>query len=200
MKKLPDYSTTICGRNLSILLTAQNINQLFEAYGSFKAKILLGQMKSAVVHPPGPLDNDGAKFIEEALYYTSGFAHSTNEHEGGRSQGENEQRVPLMPADAIKQLAEDEEKVFSFRKGVRPIIAKRLDWREFPELVKRANIPPPEVPDLHPFETRDVNIGIDRLAPVSSWRDDPSLLRHRNYSPAFIEAENPTSAGREEWN
>jgi hypothetical protein len=110
-------------------------------------------MKSAVVHPPGPLDNDGAKFIEEALYYTSGFAHSTNEAEGGRSQGESEQRVPLMPADAIKQLAEDEEKVFSFRKGVRPTIAKRLDWQAFPDLVSRAHLKPPEVSDLHPLDT-----------------------------------------------
>ena len=200
MKKLPDYSTTICGRNMSILLTAQNINQLFEAYGSFKAKILLGQMKSAVVHPPGPLDNDGAKFIEEALYYTSGFAHSTNEHEGGRSQGESEQRIPLMPADAIKQLGEDEEKVFSFRKGVRPTIAQRLDWRKYPELVRRANVEPTEVRDLQPFEVRDVNIGIDRLAPVSSWRDDPTLLRHRNYAPAYIVAENPSPSDMEGWN
>jgi type IV secretory pathway TraG/TraD family ATPase VirD4 len=200
MKKLPDYSTTICGRDMSILLTAQNINQLFDAYGSFKAKILLGQMKSAVIHPPSPLDNDGAKFIKEALYYKSGFAHSTNENEGGSSQGESEQRVPLMPADAIKQLGEDEEKVFSFRKGVRPTIAQRLDWRDFPELVRRANLQPPEVPNLHPFGTRNMHIGHDRLASVSSWRDDPTLLRHRNYAPAFIEAENPSNPDREQWN
>jgi hypothetical protein len=140
-----------------------------------------------------------SQFIEEALYYTSGFAHSTNEAEGGTSQGESEQRVPLMPADAIKQLAEDEEKVFSFRKGVRPTIAKRLDWQAFPDLVRRANLKPPDVPDLHPLKTREVNIGIDRLAPVSSWRDDRTLLRHRNYTPAFLEAEHPTSADREGW-
>jgi type IV secretory pathway TraG/TraD family ATPase VirD4 len=197
MKKLPDYSTTICGRNMSIVLTAQNINQLFEAYGSFKARILLGQMKSAVVHPPGPLDNDGAKFLEEALYYTSGFAHSTNAHEGGTSQGENEQRVPLMSADAIKQLGEDEEKVLSFRKGVRPTIAQRLDWRDFPELVQRANLQPPDVPDLHPFESRAVTIGMNRRAPVSSWRDDPALLRHRNDTPAFIQAQHPSPPDRD---
>ena len=102
--------------------------------------------------------------------------------------------------DAIKQLAEDEEKVFSFRKGVRPIIAKRLDWREYPELARRANLKPPEVPDLHPLDIREMDISNDRLAPVSSWRDDPTLLRHRNDAPAYIEAENPTSADREGWN
>ena len=105
-----------------------------------------------------------------------------------------------MPADAIKQLAEDEEKVFSFRKGVRPTIAKRLDWQAFPELVSRAHLKPPEVPDLQPLDTQAMDIGNDRLASVSSWRDDPTLLRHRNYSPAFIEAEHPTSADREGWN
>jgi type IV secretory pathway TraG/TraD family ATPase VirD4 len=198
MKKLPDYSTTICGRNMSILLTAQSLSQLFEAYGSFKAKILLGQMKSAVVHAPSPLDNDGAKFIEEALYYTSGFAHSTNEHAGGSSQGASEQRVPLLTADEIKLLGE--EQVLGFRKGLRPTIAKRFDWREFPDLVSRANLKPPEVPELHPLDTSEMDIGHDRLAPVSSWRDDPTLLRHRNDAPAFLEAENPTSADRKGWN
>jgi hypothetical protein len=55
-------------------------------------------------------------------------------------------------------------------------------------------------PDLHPLKTREVNIGIDRLAPVSSRRDDPTLLRHRNHVPAYIEAENPSPLDREGWN
>jgi type IV secretory pathway TraG/TraD family ATPase VirD4 len=76
MKNLPQYSTTICGRNMSILLTAQSVSQLFNAYGSFKAKILLGQMKGAIVHPPSPLDNDGAKFIERRFPRVETLQHS----------------------------------------------------------------------------------------------------------------------------
>jgi type IV secretory pathway TraG/TraD family ATPase VirD4 len=191
MKNLPDYITTICGRNMSILLTAQNVSQLFDAYGVFKAKLLLSQMKGAVIHPPSPLDNDGAKFIEEALYYTSGFAHSTNAHEGGTSQGESEQRVPLMPADAIKQLGEDEEKVFCFRKGVRPTIAQRLDWRNFPALQSRANMAPPDVtvlPAIIPGQPATVR---KNAAMLPSWRYNPALLRWGSQFPVV----NSTSAG-----
>lgn len=175
MKKLPDYATTICGKGMSILLTGQSISQLFDAYGTFKAKILLGQMKSAVVHAPSPLDNDGAKFIEEALSYTSGFAHSKSEHGGDSSQAESEQRVPLMSEDQIKLLKDD--KVLCFRKGVRPTIAKRLDWRDFPELQRRAAITPPSVSPLSQVTQRLAQHEQKTLPPLSTWHFDPNLFR-----------------------
>jgi type IV secretory pathway TraG/TraD family ATPase VirD4 len=178
MKNLPQYVTTVCGRDMSIFLTAQSVSQLFDAYGSFKARVLLGQMKGAIVHPPSPLDNDGAKFIEEALSYKSGFAHSTSEHDGGASHGENEQRVPLMSADEIKQLGEDEEKVIGFRKGVRPFIAKRLDWREFPELKRRAAMAPPPVSSLPQIKESLPQPEQPKLTPLSPWHFDPNLFRH----------------------
>jgi hypothetical protein len=39
--------------------------------------------------------------IEKILGYTSGFAHSNNEHEGATSTGESEQKIPLIPAHEI---------------------------------------------------------------------------------------------------
>jgi type IV secretion system protein VirD4 len=98
MAKLPKYATTVCGRNISLLVSAQSKSQLDAEYGKFKADELRGQFDTAIVHRPAPLDNETTRFIEEVLGYTSGFAHSQNEHEGGTSTGENEQRIPLMPA------------------------------------------------------------------------------------------------------
>jgi type IV secretory pathway TraG/TraD family ATPase VirD4 len=146
MPKLPEYATTVCGRNLSILATAQSKSQLDAAYGKFKADEFLGQMDSAIFHRPAKLDNATANFIEEALGYTSGFAHSKNEHEGSTSSGENETKIPLMPAHEIKMIGNDE--VIAFRSDFWPFRAKRLDWRDFPQLKQRANIPPPSIPVL----------------------------------------------------
>jgi TraM recognition site of TraD and TraG len=49
MKKLPEYATTVCGRNISILLSAQSRSQLDAEYGLYKANVLRGQMD--VPHP-----------------------------------------------------------------------------------------------------------------------------------------------------
>ena len=138
LPKLPEYSTTVCGRNISILATAQSKSQLDAEYGKFKADEFLGQLDCAIFHRPAKLDNVTANFIEESLGYTSGFAHSKNEHENGTSQGENETKIPLMPAHDIKMIGNDE--VFGFRSDFWPFRAKRLDWREFPELTQRAKL------------------------------------------------------------
>ena len=146
MPKLPEYSTTVCGRNISILATAQSKSQLDAAYGKFKADEFLGQMDTAIFHRPAKLDNATANFIEEALGYTSGFAHSKNEYESGTSSGESETKIPLMPGHEIKMIGNEE--ILAFRSDFWPFRVKRLDWRKFPELEKRANIKPPNIPIL----------------------------------------------------
>ena len=148
MPKLPEYSTTVCGRNISLLTTAQSKSQLDAAYGKFKADEFLGQMDCAIFHRPAKLDNATANFIEEALGYKSGFAHSKNEHERGTSNGENETKIPLMPAHEIKMIGNDE--IIGFRSDYWPFRAKRLDWRDFPELKQRANLTTPRIPVLPP--------------------------------------------------
>ena len=144
MPKLPEYSTTVCGRNISLFATAQSKSQLDAAYGKAKADEFLGQLDCAIFHRPGKLDNATANFIEEALGYKSGFAHSKNEHENGTSNGENETKIPVMPAHEIKMIGNDE--IIGFRSDYWPFRAKRLDWRDFPELKKRANLPTPRIP------------------------------------------------------
>jgi type IV secretion system protein VirD4 len=150
MKKLPEYTTTVCGRNISLFVSAQSKSQLDAAYGRFNADKLKGQFDTAIIHRPAPLDYETMLFIEQILGYQSGFAHSRNEHEGGTSTGENEQRVPLMSASETEFLGETE--VIVKRSGIRPTIAQRLDWRLIPELAQRANMELPTLPKLSALE------------------------------------------------
>ena len=45
--KLPEYATTVCGRNISLLVSAQSTSQLDAEYGRYKANVLRGQMSFA---------------------------------------------------------------------------------------------------------------------------------------------------------
>jgi type IV secretion system protein VirD4 len=150
LPKLPEYATTVCGRNISLLISAQSRSQMDGAYTVFHANTLRGQIDSIVYYRPAPDDYETQAHIEKVLGYKSGFAHSKNTHESGTSQGENEQRVPLMPAHEIELLPKT--KVILKHSGIRATIADRLSWHQFPELVRRAALTPPDVPLLPAVE------------------------------------------------
>ena len=80
----------------------------------------------------------------------SGFAHSQNKHESEVSEGSSEQRIPLMTARAIKKLGTEE--VMVFYRDLDPAILRRLDWRRFPVLTQRHQIPPPLIFPLPQIE------------------------------------------------
>jgi type IV secretory pathway TraG/TraD family ATPase VirD4 len=144
MPQLPKYATSVCGRDISLLVYAQSIAQLDAEYGKSRADELLGQFDTAILHRPAPLDYETSLFIEKILGSKSMFAHSKNEHDGRVSTGENEQRIPVMPAYESGHIGK--KQVIVKRDGLWATIAERLDWRGIPELVKRANIQPPTLP------------------------------------------------------
>jgi type IV secretory pathway TraG/TraD family ATPase VirD4 len=169
MKKLPEYAR----RNISILLSAQNRSQLDAEYGVYKANVLRGQIDTIVIHRPAPDDYETMAHIERILGYTSGFAHSKNEHEGETtSTGESEQKIPLIPAHETDLIPAT--KVIIKRSGIRPILADRLDWRRFPQLQDRRRIPPPQLSKLPAFEQ---DLTEQTLPPGSSWQLPPELTR-----------------------
>jgi hypothetical protein len=180
MPQLPKFSTTVCGRNISLLVYAQSISQLSAEYGQDRADELLGQFDTAIVHRPAPLDYATAAFIEKILGLKSVFAHSKNEHEGGVSTGENEQRIPLMPAYESGHIGKTQ--VLVKKDGKWPTIAERLDWRGIPELERRANMTPPPLPLLSPVDTSHDN-GYPK-----SLLTDPSAggLPRFSQFPAFL--------------
>jgi type IV secretory pathway TraG/TraD family ATPase VirD4 len=176
MRKLPEYATTVCGRNISILLSAQSRSQLEAHYGVHNARVLRGQMDTIAIHRPAPDDFETMAHIERLLGYTSGYARSKSEHEGGgATTGESEQRIPLIPAHETDLIGETE--VIIKRSGVRPILAQRLDWRRFPELEERRRIPAPKIPELPPFDHNSTAWQGQTLPTGPTWLLSPELTR-----------------------
>jgi len=147
MPKLYDYATTVCGRDISLIVNAQSESQLYAAFGQYNAEVLKEQFDYIVNYRPAPAGNRTGHHIEESLGYTSGFAHSKTDHQHGESVGESEQKIPLMPGYETKLLKDG--KVIVQYDGERSTIAQRLNWHDFPQLEKRGNMTPPK-PSLLP--------------------------------------------------
>jgi type IV secretion system protein VirD4 len=146
LPKLPEYTTTVSGRNISFLISAQSIRQMEKTYDRATAEVLLGQMDATVFYRPAATDIATPEYIERACGYTSGFAHSKTAHDKSTSKGESEQRVPLMPAHETRHM--DPQEIIGLVNGLHPIREKRLDRYAFPELTKRGNLPAPPVSPL----------------------------------------------------
>jgi type IV secretory pathway TraG/TraD family ATPase VirD4 len=181
LPKLKEYATTVAGRNISLLVSAQSDSQFYAAYGQYDAEVLKEQFDHIVKYRPAPAANRTAHNYEESLGYTSGFAHSKTDHEHGTSQGENEQRIPLLPAHETKLLKD--RRVIVEADGKRPTIAQRLDWHDFPELKRRASIPPPVVAVLSPNPEKQMEI-VEQKPQPPSWHVDPKLLRWERPPPS----------------
>jgi type IV secretory pathway TraG/TraD family ATPase VirD4 len=146
LPKLPEYTTTVSGRNISFLISSQSIAQMEKAYDRATAEVLLGQMDATVFYRPAAADIATPEYIERACGYTSGFAHSKTAHDKSTSKGESEQRIPLMPAHDSRHTGAEE--IIGLVNGLHPFREKRLNRYEFPELTERGNIPAPEFSPL----------------------------------------------------
>jgi type IV secretion system protein VirD4 len=166
LPKLPEYTTTVSGRNISFLISAQSIRQMDKAYDRVTADVLRGQMDGTIFYRPARADIATPEFIERVCGYKSGFAHSKTDHETGRSTGESEQRVPLMPAHESTNMNPGE--VIVLVNGLCPFREKRLDRYEFPELTERGNIPAPAVYDLPDVDLSGTNGTSTTHPPVST--------------------------------
>jgi hypothetical protein len=85
--------------------------------------------------------------------------------------GESEQKIPLIPAHETDLI--DQTQVIIKRSGIRPILAERLDWRSFPQLQKRHEMPAPQVTPLPAFEQHFTGGQEYALASTSSWQLSP---------------------------
>ena len=91
----------------------------------------------------------------------------------------SEQRIPLMTAQTIKKLGNEE--VMVFYRDLDPFVTRRLDWRRFPILRQRQAIAPPQLPVLPPLDEQLAATGTwSNPNPTSSWRLEPNLLRWGN--------------------
>jgi type IV secretion system protein VirD4 len=179
LPKLPQYASTAAGRNISLLPVFQSLSQIDAQYGK-KAGELLDNIEQVICYRPGSYDS--RKRLSDWLGDKSGFAHSQNKHESEVSEGESEQRIPLMTPQDIKKLGDEE--VIGFYRDLDPFRARRLDWRRFPTLSQRRSIPPPPLPILSPLDEHPPDRGWGSTKPESSWRLNPDLLRWGNQPAA----------------
>ena len=54
-----------------------------------------------------------------------------------------EQGIPLMTSQEIKQMPDED--VIGFHRQLPPFLETRMDWRQFPDLMKRQTIAPPKL-------------------------------------------------------
>jgi len=184
---LSEHATTVNGRGISMMIAVQSLSQLDALYGKYKADTLRNNMDSQIFYRQA--SQETADYLQRCLGNRSGFAHSTTEHGGEQtSQGQVEQAVALMTAQAIKQLGDTD--IIGFHRNLPPFRAHRMDWRRFPLLVKRQRFPPPPLPLLPPLAEGLSETASASTAPRSSWRHDPALLRWGSHLSATYGGDN----------
>src|SRR6266480_3336273 len=146
---LADHATTVVGRGISLWLAVQSLSQLETVYGKARAQVLRDNMESQIYYRP--TDVATARYVEERLGSHSQYAHSTTLREGEEtSQGLAERPIPLLTAQEILQLRDEE--VIGFHRNLPPFQMKRIDWRQYPDWKQKRSIPAPILTNLPELE------------------------------------------------
>jgi type IV secretion system protein VirD4 len=139
---LSDHATTVVGRGISLWIAVQDLNQLDAVYGRHRAHVLRNNMETQLYYRPN--DQDTAEYLERCLGRKSDYAQSHTMREGTEtSQGKSEQGISLLTAQEIKQLRDED--IIGFHRNLPPFLATRMDWRQFPFLMERQMMPPPDL-------------------------------------------------------
>jgi type IV secretory pathway TraG/TraD family ATPase VirD4 len=120
-------------------LAVQSLSQLDAVYGRTRATVLRDNMESQIFYRPA--NQETADYLQHCLGRKSDYARSETLREGtATSEGRSEQGIPLMTAQDIKQLKDED--IIGFHRLLPPFRAKRMDWRNFPPLYKNRQCPP----------------------------------------------------------
>ena len=142
---LADQATTVVGRGIYLWVAVQSLSQLEAVYGRARAQVLKDNMETHLYYPPNDLVT--AKHIENWLGDTSAYAHSTTAKDGEDvSEGLSERAIPLLTAQEIMQLKDEE--IICFHRRLPPFKIKRMDWRQHEPLKQKYNLPVPELSPL----------------------------------------------------
>lgn len=143
---LADQATTVVGRKIYLWISVQSLSQLETVYGRSRATILRDNMESQIYYRPADLAT--AKYLEDRLGTRSAFARSRTLHHASDSTSEGlaERPIPLLSAQAITQLKDDE--IIGFHRHFPPFRANRMDWRRYHQLAQKQKILPPHLPPL----------------------------------------------------
>ncbi len=139
---LADHATTVVGRGMYLWVAVQSLSQLEVVYGRARAQVLRDNMESQLYYRP--IDLNTAQHLELKLGKQSAYAYSITEREGTEpSEGQTEQAIPLLTAQEIMRLKDEE--MICFHRRLPPFKISRMDWRYQPELQQRRDIPAPQL-------------------------------------------------------
>ena len=128
-------------------LAYQSRSQPAAIYGDKRAEILWDNMESIVFYRPATGNRSTGKYLEDTLGERSGFAHSETEHEGERSsESKSERSVPLLSAWDIQRMGDSQ--IIGLHRDIPPFRAQRMNYLNFPQLLRRSKIPAPPVHQL----------------------------------------------------
>ncbi len=145
---LADHATTVAGRGITLELFVQSLSQLETIYGKSRAQTLKDNMDTQLYYPPADLTT--AKYLEDSLGSQSAYAHSSTSRDGSEtSTGESERPIPLLTAQEIKQLKDED--IIGFHRRLPPFQITRCDWRRNELLQRKRTISPPTLPELMPI-------------------------------------------------
>ncbi len=145
---LADHATTVVGRGISLWIAIQSLSQLETVYGKARSLVLRDNMESQIYYRPTDLAT--AKYLEERLGTHSAYARSTTSKEGTEtSEGLSERGIPLLSAQEILQLPDEE--IIGFHRHLPPFRMQRADWRHHTLLQHRRTMPAPSLPKLQPI-------------------------------------------------
>jgi type IV secretory pathway TraG/TraD family ATPase VirD4 len=178
---LPEHASTLRSRNISITCVFQDRSQGHALYGRDRAISLFNNCRYQIYFKQDDLET--AQYLETRCGSKSGFAHSKTEHEGSVSTGESEQKIPVITAQYIMYDMPDDE-ILGFW-GKRPFMAKRIPRPNEPPESK-----PAEVPALRLRPATSSFTAPAKAELLSSWRTDPTLLRHHRPLPSMSDFSN----------
>jgi type IV secretion system protein VirD4 len=139
---LADHATTVVGRGISLWVAVQSLKALEAVYGAEDAQTLRDNMESQMYYRPDDLST--AEYLERRLGEKSAYARSQTEREGEeKSKGESETGIPLLTAQAIMQMKD--EQILLFHRRLPPLRAHRVSWIGNSLFEKRRKIPPPQL-------------------------------------------------------
>jgi hypothetical protein len=71
------------------------------------------------------------------------------------------------------------ERVIGFHRDLPPFKARRMDWRRFPDLVRRRSLKAPAVQPLPPLLEATTSGGGEKEGKSAAWQVNPDLFRTR---------------------
>jgi type IV secretory pathway TraG/TraD family ATPase VirD4 len=129
-------------------------------------------MESQIYYRPS--NQETADYIQHCLGRKSDYARSETLREGtATSEGRTEQGIPLMTAQDIKQMKDED--IIGFHRLLPPFRATRMDWRRYSILTQRQAIPPPAVATLPTLEHSLPTLTLEPTAHFPNGFIDPDM-------------------------